>query len=102
MPSRRLPQRPTPTPQPDARGGRRLARWPPFGLAASLALLLAALLLGACASRPAPPPHRRPPEKAPELALGRQDRAYLADPLEGYADAVGAAQREPQERALRR
>jgi tetratricopeptide (TPR) repeat protein len=60
-------------------------------------------VLGACASRPAPPPHR-PPERPPEeLALGRQDRAYLVDPFAGYADAdaVDAGRRDRLQGAFR-
>jgi len=66
-------------------------------LQTSVAPLVAAVLLGACASQPAPPP--RPPEKPPELNLGRGDRAYLVDPLEGYPEQVDPGRRERLERA---
>jgi len=83
MPSRRLRQRLIPR-------RHRLS---------TAAVLLAVALLAACASRrPAPVP---PPERPPELNLGRQDRAYLVDPLEGYPGQVDPGRRERLERAYR-
>jgi tetratricopeptide (TPR) repeat protein len=73
MRSRRLPQRLTL--RPDAR-------------AAALLVLLLGVGLGACTPRPAPAPPTRQPEKPPELALARQERAYLVAPLEGYPQEV--------------
>jgi len=64
-----------------------------------VAPLLAAAVLGACASKPPPPP--RPPERVPELSLGRHDRAYLVDPLEGYGEEVAPEDRERLQRAFR-
>ncbi len=61
-------------------------------------MLAAVALLGACASRPVPAP---PPERPPELNLGRQDRAYLVDPLEGYPGQVDPGRRDRLARAYR-
>jgi len=61
-------------------------------------VLAAVALLGACASRPVPAP---PPERPPELNLGRKDRAYLVDPLEGYPGQVDPGRRDRLERAYR-
>ncbi len=70
---------------------------------ATAAVLLALLevWLGACIPRPASAPPTRQPEKPPELALARQERAYLLDPLEGYPQEVDPVRRERLERATR-
>lgn len=63
--------------------------------------LLVAAVLGACASSPPAPAPRPPVLRPPELALGRQDRAYLVDPLSGYPETVGAGERERLQSAFR-
>jgi len=59
---------------------------------------VAAALLGACASQPAPVP-QSPEARPPELNLGRHDRAYLLAPLEGYPEPVDPERRNRLERA---
>ena len=85
MRSRRLPQRLTL--RLDAR-------------AAALLILLGAGL-AACTPRPAPAPPTREPVKPPELALARQERAYLVGPLEGYPQGVDPVRRDRLELAHR-
>lgn len=92
MPSRPLQQRLTLRLK--VPGGRELAK-------VAAALLLAAVL-GACASGKPPTPVREPERKPQsELALGRAERAYLIDPMEGYAQEIDPSRRERIEEAHR-
>jgi hypothetical protein len=71
---------------------------------AAAALLLASAFAGclACvpAGQPAPRGAPAPPEGGPAAAV-RRERAYLVDPLEGYAAAVDPSRRERIQRAWR-
>ncbi|HYU35884.1 MAG TPA: hypothetical protein VEW48_27315 [Thermoanaerobaculia bacterium] len=72
------------------------------GRAVAAALLVGGLWLGACASgRPATPVREPGPAREPELALSREARAYLLDPLEGYGQEVDPARAERIRRAHR-
>lgn len=68
--------------------------------AAALLVLVGVGLVG-CTPRPAPAPPTREPEKPPELALARQERAYLVAPLEGYPQEVDPSRVETVGRAWR-
>lgn len=83
MPSRPFPLRLLP--RLELRGEGRFGRWAP---------LLVAAVLGACTSAPPVPAPKAPEQRPPELALGRQDRAYLVSSLEGYPETVDAESRD--------
>jgi hypothetical protein len=78
------------------RSNRRVRRARASGLAAALLL---SLLAAACAGRrpPAGPP--RAPEAQPAATV-RRERAYLLNPLEGYAQTIDPARRERIGRAF--
>lgn len=60
----------------------------------SAALLLAGLWLGACTPSRTVPVREPQPVQEPERALSAELRAYLLDPLEGYAQEIDPARAE--------